>query len=124
MANKGLGLASHLVATRFGLATASRFRLLPEHRSGVLAPTQAKLLACSSPTKKYLIIGQVFFGRASGARTHGLLHPMQARYHCAIARELSRLKWPVTLLRGPENSSPYGYIRLRIFFPAPRTRQF
>jgi len=43
----GLGFGSRVVVTPRGLATASRFRLLPEHRSGVLAPTQAKLLACS-----------------------------------------------------------------------------
>ena len=31
----GFALASHLVVTRFGLGTASRFCLLTKHRSGV-----------------------------------------------------------------------------------------
>ena len=76
----GLALASNLAVARFGLGTASRFRLLTEHRSGVLVPTQAKQLACSSSNKKYLLYQQVFFGRAGGTRTHDLFVPNEARY--------------------------------------------
>jgi hypothetical protein len=43
----GIGFGSRVVVTPLGLATASRFRLVPEHRCGVRSPTQAKLLAYS-----------------------------------------------------------------------------
>jgi hypothetical protein len=46
----GLGLASRVAVAPLGLATASRFRLLPEHRSGVLVLPQAKQLACLEQT--------------------------------------------------------------------------
>ncbi|OGN29129.1 MAG: hypothetical protein A3A33_02600 [Candidatus Yanofskybacteria bacterium RIFCSPLOWO2_01_FULL_49_25] len=43
---KGIGFDSRLAVARLGLATASRFRILAEHRSGVRFPTQAKSFAC------------------------------------------------------------------------------
>lgn len=47
VAGAGIGLASRVVDTSLGLATASRFRLVTEYRSGVRFPTYAKSLAYS-----------------------------------------------------------------------------
>ena len=44
MGGEGIGLDSCLAVARLGLATASRFRLLAEHRSGVQSQTKNKLL--------------------------------------------------------------------------------
>ena len=45
----GFCLASHLAVARFGLATASRFRLLAKHRCGVRIPTDTTPVVSSFP---------------------------------------------------------------------------
>jgi hypothetical protein len=58
----GLGLAFRLVATRLGLATGSRLRLLAQHRSAVLA-LGATRFACrfASPRKNAPSSGAFLF---------------------------------------------------------------
>ncbi len=68
----GLARASRVVVTPLGLGTASRFRLVTEHRSGVLAHTHAKQLACSTSIKKSLHNARDFFGGCWWARTTDL----------------------------------------------------
>lgn len=58
---EGLGLASQVVDTPLGLATASLYRLVSVYSSGVLVPPQAKQLAYSSLTNKNMATKVVIF---------------------------------------------------------------
>ena len=66
MRRAGIGLASRVVDTPLGLATASWFQLVSEQHSGVRSPTQAKLLVCSRRTKIPRHKDGVFLVRRAG----------------------------------------------------------
>jgi hypothetical protein len=71
---EGFCFASRPLVGRLGLATTSRFRLMAEHRSGVLALTRAKQLARFRPQ-----LTNVRWCRRRDSNPHGFLRTILSR---------------------------------------------